>query len=261
MQFFIHVPSSGGTTLWSILRRATNNRSRRFQSGNIIANTSEARTLLKSKPQSLEIVGGHVPYGFATDLSVTGNYFTFLRPPRERIVSTFFRTVRNGGEPIPDDPDRALVDFARRNRSVAVHLLTGIPQHHIEKNYDIESFEKEVVDRTRSGFFFIGFTELFDESICQLARFLGWKRIPVYDVRNRGGNKLNIKLSTYEELHEILKLEVAIYKSARAAFAAQQQRLTSRQRFRGKAIRVRNLIYRRGRALVDPGYANRYVKK
>lgn len=224
MDVFIHVPSSGGTTLWSILRAATGNRAKRVRAGGSEQNVRTVRDLIEAGDAGgLRIVGGHFPVGALDGIDDGARYFTFLRDPTRRLVSDFHRKLRNGKIERGRNPDRRFLKYVRTRRTVTIRMLTNLDDETIEAQYGSDAFVREVVDRARDRFCFIGFTEAFDDSLVQLADVLGWEKVPAYDRRNQGGNRVDLRAETLERAAEMLQTERAVRDALWSDFAARRR--------------------------------------
>ena len=211
MDVFIHVPSSGGTTLWSILKAATGNRAERIRAGGLEHNVRSVRAVLENgDAEGLRILGGHFPVGALDGIDDSARYFTFLRDPTRRFVSSFRRKLRNGKIELGRDPDQRFLQYVRARRTVTIRMLTNLGHETIEAQYESDAFVREVVDRARERFCFVGFTEAFDDSLVQLAETLGWERLPAYDRRNQGGNRIDLGSNTLAQATEMLRSERAV---------------------------------------------------
>lgn len=222
MDIFVHIPSSGGTTLWSVLRAATHNRVKRIRAGGLDRNVAALRQTVAEGAGDFAVIGGHLPVGALDGLDDGTRYFTFMREPCRRVESDYFRKLRNGRIKPPTDTGAGLVRHARRQRAYPLRLLTGLSKETVEANYDSDAFAREVIDRVRERFALVGFTEAFDESLVALAKLLGWRRVPAYDRRNRGGNKVEIDPGPHGRMSEILHLEQTVYQALRADFQARR---------------------------------------
>jgi len=218
MHIFIHIPSSAGTTLWSVLRRGSGGRIKRVKGHGIEGNKRIARDLIRTQEQELQILGGHMPYGFADDLLAKPNYFTFLRRPEDRLLSAFYRSLRNKDIDEPDDMDAAVLDYARDNRYRIIRYLTGAQIPGIRKGYESPEYSESVQAFVRERYFFVGIVEDIEDSLFFLAEALGWTRVPAPERRNAGSNRHEIKAETRAELARLLKLECEVYEALKSDF-------------------------------------------
>jgi hypothetical protein len=218
MHIFIHIPSSAGTTLWSVLRRGSGGRIKRVKGHGIEGNERIARGLIRTQEEELKILGGHIPYGFADDLLAKPNYFTFLRRPEDRLLSAFYRRLRNQDIGEPNDLDAAVLDYARDNRYRIIRYLTGAQIPEIREGYESPEYSESVQAFVRERYFFVGIVEDLEDSLFFLAEALEWTRIPAPERRNTGSNRREIRAETHTELARLLKLECEVYEALKSDF-------------------------------------------
>lgn len=256
---FIHVPSTGGTTLWNILKKGCNNRVRRLRCGDIEHNEQAAIDLWQHNPGQYQVIGGHVRVGFLDHVAPGIRYFTILRDPVERIISAYFRKVRNELLPAATD-SKSLVsginNFADRQRNQVADFLLGKNWRATVTELDMD----KLLDRIDKRFEYIGFMDCFDDTIVPIGKLLNWEKLPLYDRRNQGGNKSPISIPVKAELRSILSLEQAIYHYFRNRFIydlAHEQLLLRLHRL---SYRWKNNVYQTYSKMFRKEYAERYVK-
>mgnify|MGYP006426763975 CR=1 FL=1 len=257
MDIFIHVPSCGGTTLWSVLRAATHRRAKRIRAGGVDNNAAALRELVRSGGSArLRVAGGHLPVGALDGVDDEARYFTFMRDPTRRLVSDFHRKLRNGKLVHGEDPDARFLEHVHLTRPAAIRFLTGLDEARVAEAYDRDSFAREVVDRVRERFVFVGFTEAFDDSLLELADVLGWDKVPSYEPRNQGGNRVEFGADTLARADALLRLEHAVHDALWADFDLRRRRETGGRALAKGSLAVRNRL-RRLRA----GGEHRFVKR
>jgi hypothetical protein len=256
---FIHLPSTGGTTLWDILNKGCNDSVRRLRCGDIEHNEQAGIELLQSNPGQFQVIGGHVRAGFLDHVAPDIRYFTVLRDPVERIISAYFRKVRNNLLPAATDTEslvKGISDFAERQRDQVANFLLGKNWRTTLSDSELDSLLNEIDKR----FDYIGFMNNFDDTIVTVGRLLNWEKLPLYDRRNQGGNKSQISVSVKAELRSILSLEQAIYDHFRSRYIndlAHEKLFVRLQHF---TYRWKNNAYQTFSKLFKKDYAERYVK-
>src|SRR5688500_10091025 len=96
MQFFLHLPRSGSTTVRSIVARQYPEEA----VYTIRYENREARhfaALPEDRRRAVRMIVGHKPSGFDRDLGVEADYLTLLRHPVERVVSYYHWIVAHPG--------------------------------------------------------------------------------------------------------------------------------------------------------------------
>lgn len=213
--FFVHLPSCGGTTFWTILRMAYGQKNtRRFTK--IKRNQREyLKNLISDQAAEMpRAVGGHVFYPVANDVFPDRQFITFLRHPVERAISVYHRKVRNQIWDGTDANDaRGLIDFWR-SRPVANQLST-----YFSPSPDRPGTVDEVVETVSDRLAGFGLMENFDQSLFLLAEALGWDRVPVYVRRNIGGNKpAKIPEDIRAELTGLLAFDIEVFAALKTEF-------------------------------------------
>ena len=143
---------------------------------------------------------------------------TFIRRPRERVISSWFswiRTRRRKGIPISENRD-ALLEHAERTQFRALMLLTAVPRSKLaewNQASDVEEHANRLAAMIDERFAFIGFLEHFDASLCVLSAQLGWRSVPYYEDYNRGGNKSPLADETRAEVDRLVRLEELVYQA------------------------------------------------
>jgi len=264
---FIHVPSTAGTSLWEILKKGSHKKIKRFYDNrNFNINAELAENLLIKKGHEFSIIGGHFNFGLKNP---DGNlsHFTFIRDPVDRIQSAWFRKVRNGLRPkagSAETPNLSdLINFAKSSRFTQVLMLTGIPEKEIKNN--LEQNDPSVIipqyaELARNNFAFIGHTSRFNLDLFKLAKFLGWRNVPLYDFRNIGGNRQPIPEDIKHQLIEILNFEIQFCELLKNA-PPQNIDTGMLDKFQYSLFLTLNRIRRFWLRLTDDGYSERYVKK
>jgi Sulfotransferase family len=212
---FTHIPKAAGTTLMSIVRA---------QYGDPlvvdVGAVPEVKRMafMATLPQDVRAVVGHARYGLHEHTSRRCRYFTFLREPVSRVLSTFGYIRRNPlhymhREVMSGQLDLAAV--ARRLRDLQTKFVAGVP------------VEKEVVDagdlatakeHLTAKFDAFGLMERFDESLILLADTFSWSS-PVYlreNVNPRGSRSSATSDRDREVILEMNQFDIQLFEFARA---------------------------------------------
>jgi len=237
---FVHVPRTGGTTVWEIFRAALPGKVRRLALGDERKNELELNRLLDGQAGSLALIGGHVRLSAIERPLAKERIISFIRRPRERVISSWLARIeiqKRRGIAVPED---ALLRFAKVMRFRAVMLLTGLPRGQLSRwnnAADVEEHARRLATLIDERVGFVGFLEHFDTSLCVLSQQLGWPSAPYYEERNRGGNKQALPGEIVARLDQLVRLEDLVYRNLL------QRRLREWKRtYRFLGLRV--LIYR-----------------
>jgi len=264
---FIHIPSTAGTTLWTTFSRAYGDRVRRVRMGSVRENEDELRRILTAPAGGPDLVGGHVRFVALTGLRDRARCIALVRDPLDRVVSHWYRRVRNGRRPEagdPESPDHAdLALFAERSGFEALRYLSALDESALGKlnaaftDADVAELCREI----SSNMWFIGFAEDYDTSLVALSHHLGWARVPHYDRQNQGGNKRPVPPPVLAALAERTRLETAVVAALRARALASWRETIPRFERRCYAYSLIGGGRRAVKALVSPSYRSRHIKQ
>ena len=180
---FLHLPKSGGTTLKSVIER-------QYGSSCIYDipkyKPREIEDTIKRKRNRLEVVMGHLGFGWHYLLDKPFKYITMLRNPIERIVSLYYFSKKYEWQPYYELANSlSLEEFAsiESNREICNYqtaLLSGIVQAPTStRELPQKKHLQEAIENLNTHFINVGITEKFDESILLLQDSLSWE-MPFY---------------------------------------------------------------------------------
>lgn len=216
---FLHLPRTGGTTLWGILRRVYGqNGVLRLLHGTMPDNTHALREALTTYDGSYRLVGGH--FYFDPELA-SYPCFTMLRRPANRAISTYYKIIRREQHRMHDEFIRdnvTLLDsLERMPHNLQTRLIAGVRDDDIVTAEHLELAKSRLHDNFRA----VGLTEQFDKSLILFKRTFDWP-MPYYDVRNSSKNRpKEIPDAVYEQADAINAFDVELYAYAEALFAHQ----------------------------------------
>ena len=238
---FFHIPKTAGSSLERILGREYGEgifilkewRPGKDRTG--VFETEESlvqyRALPPEEKDSYKVIKGHFHFGFAPMLPADATYFTLLRDPVERVISTYYFTLRNPANylhaavagsgmtlrefvesdltpEITNDQTRRLAgvtdaDPEKGNFTSGAEMLAAAKRH-IEKHFSV-----------------VGLCERFDETVLLLRRVFGWKT-PYYRRINVGTNRPeSTDPGTIAIIRERNALDLELYQWAQERFARQ----------------------------------------
>lgn len=198
---FMHIPKTGGHTLRAILSTVY---------GDALCPAQNWAELAKVDVSQHKVFIGHFGYEQARETFGDADFATFLREPRERLLSLYHYLQRTG----QIDADASLDDY-----------LTRIAPGRGEVNQVHQYLSgKDELPATSMGrlfdFAFVGSFEIFDVEIVRLAEVLNWSGVPPIPVLNTADDERqslpDLKSAQGELLYEANKHDLAIYQYARA---------------------------------------------
>jgi hypothetical protein len=228
---FLHIPKSGGMTLYDILNREYERKYIYTFSGGrhrLQGDIDKFKALSSEERNSFRLLRGHIPFGIHGLLHKPFTYVTMLREPIARVVSHYYYVLNN--------PNHLLHEkVVSVKMSLETYVSSGI-------NYELDNGQtrqlagvtedipfgactddllvkaKENVD---CFFSIVGLTEQFDETLMLMKQSLGWKTHPVYIRKNVLRNKKN-KSPLSEEMRQLItsynQLDLELYAYATQIF-------------------------------------------
>ncbi len=221
---FVHIPKTAGTTFVLTLARHFKWKKKLAQ---------YYHTAFENFPKlSTEFINqfdlryGHVPFNPDIIIERGTEYYTFLRNPRERVLSSY-RHIKGDGEhglkSKINVADYQLKDFLKSGLSKKIdNLMVRYLSNNVGKDYMTinESDLETAIKNFDAHFKVFGLTEYFDESLALLSHHMQWA--PLYYIRE---NKSSYTIDTKELDEETEKLILAcnkydevLYKHARERF-------------------------------------------
>lgn len=219
--FFVHVPSCGGTTIWSVLKAGFGKgRVRRITQ----ADEPAAEYLDPYRGDAPEarrpMIGGHFSYAVASSALPDRTFVSLVRDPVERALSNYARHLRNGKRAVGDAYGEDFLRFQRETlplgkigRNLAPE---GLATRHAPPTPEELAGIKDAIS---CNFALIGLTERFNESLFLMRDLFGWDEVPLYDRRNVGASKPDaITPAIRARAAEICAVELEIHAHVVAEF-------------------------------------------
>lgn len=228
---FLHIPKSGGITLYDILNREygryhiytfSGGRSRLQQ------DIDKFRDFPIDQRNSFRLLRGHVPFGIHHLLHKPYSYVTLLRDPVSRVVSHYYYVLNN--------PNHLLHEkVTSEQMSLDTYVSSGI-------NYELDNGQTrqlagvtdelpygkctdelliQAQENIEQSFTVVGFTERFDETLLLMKQALGWQKYPVYTRQNVSKNHQGKPVLTEETRQLIMKynqFDLQLYAFAKQRF-------------------------------------------
>jgi len=220
----LHIPKTGGTTLRDIIQY-------QYKSTKIltIPTLSESKNIINNlshnRMKYLDIIQGHLQYGIHEKLNRNIKYFTIIRDPIKRILSTYYYIINQ-----PNNPQN--LSNAKKTMSIYDYINSGINPFLINGQTQLIAGNECSIDdpyiksselleiaknNINENFIFAGITEKFDESILLLKRMLNWKS-PYYSKANQTKNKPDynkIDINVRDFIKEHNQLDIDLYNYVR----------------------------------------------
>jgi hypothetical protein len=268
---FLHIPKAAGTTLHRIIERQYDSKAVFSNPDVISAKLGErwkqvlapqrweiARDALESlstvQKQELQVVKGHMSFGWHELLPQPCTYITILRDPIDLVISHYYYVLRQDGHHLRDEivaRNMSLGDYVSSGISLTVNngqtrLVSGV-------NEDIgfgkcTSRTLEVAKNNLiSHFSVVGLTEEFDKTLMLLKREFGWG-MPFYVKQNVTRNRPSRNDVSFEDLRVVEKyneLDIELYEYAKANFEARLNQQSPAFNKELKKFRALNAVYAR----------------
>ena len=218
----LHIPKTGGTTLRDIIHR-------QYPINNIITipTLSESKDIINNvslnREKQLDIIQGHLQYGIHKKLNRNIKYFTILRDPIKRILSTYYYIINQPNNPQNlSNAIKTMSIYEYINSGINPFLINGQTQliagnacsinDPLIKSNELLEIAKNNINK---NFIFTGVTELFDDSILILKKKLDWKT-PYYSKANKtkykpNYNNIDSKIKNFIESHNQLDIKLYNY--------------------------------------------------
>lgn len=179
---FIHIPKTGGTTVFSLLQK--NNPLKKIRQIYTLAERRAFRSLPEEKKEPCNLVSGHFPYGLHEDLPARSwQYLVMLREPAARVASFYFHVLRH--------PDHYLYAKITEKGPVSFEVfiqkqppvleMDNLQVRYLSNTLDkavgtltVKDFEKALRVLTQDITAF-GILERFDDSIAHFADCFQWR--------------------------------------------------------------------------------------
>lgn len=204
----------------------------------------------------VKIIIGHVGYGLHQYLPWPCTYFTILRDPVDRVISSYYQTRRARIDPLKQEAQKlTLEEFVLSGLRTALdngqtRMLSGAAVEE-DLNGKVVPYGQctremlELAKKNLRGFIAVGLSERFDESLMLFKQALSWSNV-YYVKANVGRNKTTrnrLSRSALSCIERYNELDLELYQYASRLFDDEIQRQGLSFRRRIGSYRILNSTY------------------
>lgn len=222
---FIHIPKTGGMTLYSMIRDIYKP-SELHKINPAMESIEKYRHLPQERKEKLKAIYGHMDYRVRELLPPNSRYVTLMRNPVERVISHYHYVRRTANDPLRElamqsslDDWVARCDLLEMDNGQTRRLLGSA------ESAKFGECMAEMLERARhnvqQNFALVGITERFDETYGLMSKLFGWP-IKNYAPRNVAQQRSSIKeipIRTIRLIEKFNALDMELYEHASRLFA------------------------------------------
>ena len=239
MIFFIHIPKTAGTTFYDVVKNNFDSflkpkiekfggNSIKIPEGNSISirlpgGYKSAPTILNEIAnrddlinKNIDFIGGHVGYGFHDIINTKITYISFIRNPKDRIVSDYFEQCKKGKhyykllESKNFNINYYLETLLKdKLDNIMTRQLAGPYDFYLNKRGTLSELNlKEAIKNSNNITFFD--MDNFDGALKYISKEFGWSKLSY--IKKNISNKKNADLSIDKSLmNEVIKYDLLLY--------------------------------------------------
>ena len=221
LDIFMHIPKTGGTTLNELFKK-------QYKLNEIFDHDSFQMKMMKMdeltdmEKRNIKAITGHYFYGIHQEFSRPFNYFTMLREPVDRVISSYYF--------LKDYPGYEMV----KNMTLEEFVVKGPEAPNLQTLMVCGSQEKPDIEKAKENlktFTVVGVTELFNETLFCLKKAYSWGDIH-YKRKNITKNRL-AKEEVPTPLKNLIRkynaLDMELYDYAKKLLYEKLQSLTAEE--------------------------------
>jgi hypothetical protein len=223
---FLHIPKTGGSTVYKILERQYSWAERlRLESPEI----ARFKTLSAAERGRYRLIHGHLYFGFHRFIQGASTYITFLRHPVERVLSFYYYARSTPDHYLHSQLANKRLDLKTaiageltpELRNGQIRQLAGEEWEDPQRVITRAALERAQANLTH--FRVVGLLEEFDASLLLLRRAFGW-HLPFYikeNVTKEKPDEIFLDPETRGLIEEANRLDLELYEYARNLFDEQ----------------------------------------
>lgn len=208
----IHIPKTAGTSFYNILRQVYGDGlSPSFKRRDLNPHAGGACILDKSPDPAWRAVHGHFTWQEVRGLMVPGvtKVITWLRDPVDRVISNYQFFIDRLQHP-EMNPEVAAINLHRNQETLLEYARLDENRNRMSRFLDGLAPE---------DFFFIGFTENFEEDVARLGLRLGWPALTVRRLNTRA-YPYPVSEDERQEIEALNQEDRSLYKQAKTLFSS-----------------------------------------
>jgi galactose-3-O-sulfotransferase len=224
---FLHIPKTAGTTLNRIIEwQYSPFEIFTMDPYRIRATPERLKRLSESRRRRLRMVRGHMFYGVHEYLPQGATYFTMLREPVARALSTYYFILRRPLNPLHRKVKKerlSIEDCIRlfpERHNLQCRLIAGVKDASSTGDERLLDMAKEHLTKS---FSVVGICERFEESLMLMATTFDWE-IPFYKNCKVSKTRPQINPSTVEMIRDHNRLDVELYEFSKRLFEESLQK-------------------------------------
>ena len=224
---FLHIPKTAGTTLNRIIEwQYSPFEIFTMDPYRIRATPERLKRLPQGRRCRLRMVRGHMLYGIHECLPQGATYFTMLRDPVARALSTYYFILRRPLNPLHRKVKKerlSIEDCIRsfpQRHNLQCRLIAGVKDASSTGDERLLDMAKEHLIKS---FSVVGIAERFEESLMLMATTFDWE-IPFYKNCKVSKTRPQIDPGTVEMIRDHNRLDVELYEFSKRLFEESLQK-------------------------------------
>jgi hypothetical protein len=224
---FLHIPKTAGTTLNRIIEwQYSPFEIFTMDPYRIRATPERLKRLSEGRRRRLRMVRGHMLYGIHEFLPQGATYFTMLRDPVARALSTYYFILRRPLNPLHRKVKKerlSIEDCIRlfpERHNLQCRLIAGVKDASSTGDERLLDMAKE---HLTNSFSVVGICERFEESLTLMAATFDWE-IPFYKNCKVSKTRPQINPDTVEMIRDHNRLDVELYEFSKRLFEESLQK-------------------------------------
>lgn len=224
---FLHIPKTAGTTLNRIIEwQYSPFEIFTMDPYRIRATPERLKRLSEGRRRRLRMVRGHMFYGVHEYLPQGATYFTMLRDPVARALSTYYFILRRPLNPLHRKvkKERLTIEDCLRlfpqRHNLQCRLIAGVKDAGPTGDERILDMAKE---NLLKSFSVVGICERFEESLMLMATTFDWE-IPFYKNCKVSKTRPQMAPGTVDMIRDYNRLDVELYEFSKGIFEESLQK-------------------------------------